>query len=231
MRIRKAVIAAVLLAVPALAWGQAVTQDGQRTDPGRRGTGQGMVVGGIDAETLFVIPRFDGSNNLKTAEAFQDRDNWTVFSSLISRQYSTTAADSSLPQSTSEYRRLALVFYVQLDSLTPSARFAVQVRSHATASADSSNTYAWHRWPYRSTTVGTDVDSVGHITNQTLTTAGSGEFYVVVRPEDKNTRGIYVPLVEHGGSWFWAPFTSIKVRALTGIKSRAQVRVDLMAGS
>jgi len=39
-------------------------------------------------------------------------------------------------------------------------------------------------------------------------------------------KGFYVPLVGAQGEWFWAPYMSIRVRTLNGVRSRFRVRID-----
>lgn len=38
--------------------------------------------------------------------------------------------------------------------------------------------------------------------------------------------GIYVPLVGPLGEWFWAPYMSVRVRVINGVRSRFRIRVE-----
>lgn len=104
-----------------------------------------------------------------------------------------------------------------------------------------------------------DVDSVGHLTNGSYALAQvtnantssnlstgmwSGEFMVKFNVARQDTLGtgaakygasptnnMLIPLVDSNGAWFNAPYTSIRVRVLNGVKSRFRLRADLMGVS
>jgi hypothetical protein len=165
--------------------------------------------------------------------------------------------DSSQTQFTAPYKRLALALTGQFDSLSTVVRLAVQVRGHSTTAVDSGSTFPWYRWPTRATSNGTtDVDSLGHMyvgayAHAQVTTANQpfvgggpwpGEFLVkfnVARQDTADGSGglgkfgafpktIYLPLTDASGAWFNAPYTSVRVRVLNGVRSRFNVRVDLI---
>lgn len=244
MKWRRAVVAAVLLAVPMLAWAQTVTQDGQRTDPGRRVAGQGMAVGGIDAETLFVIPRFDASKNLKTAEQTPIFDQHGISQSIISGvTLAAAAADSSSPIATHKYRIVGLLIKAVPSTGTGGInRLAFQIRAHLNGQADSSSTFAWY--PQATTNMGAAATAaldttfmVGHQITPASTTPGSGEFTVIVNrnrnaPGDgaaavpfSYPSGIYLPLSTFFGTDFWSPWTSVRVRNLVGPSCKVTVHL------
>jgi len=170
---------------------------------------------------------------------------------------SATMADSNAtPVDTHGYSRLALVFYPQFDSLSTVVRYAVQVRAHYSSSSDSAATFPWYRWPVRNNTVMADIDSIGQYTygsrvvaqstSANLPTgsvgAWSGEFIVTFNVARNDSieggsggkwgaypRGMYLPLNDYNGAPYWAPYTTVRVRVLSGIRSRARLRVDLVA--
>jgi len=197
----------------------------------------------------------DASGNAKVVDADRDRDYWTT-ANLINNQLTasgTTMADSNVtPIATYGYRRSGLMIYPQFDSLSTVVRIAVQVRAHYNSSADSANAFPWYRWPTRSTSAASDVDSIGHFTNSSQATpvqvtSGSGlysgEFLVkfdVARQDLAGggagkpwayPKGIYVPLNDATGAPYWAPYTSVRVRVLNGVRSRMRVRVDYVGSA
>ena len=106
------------------------------------------------------------------------------------------------------------------------------------------------------TTVASDVDSTGHLSAGTYglaqaTSANSAnggvwssEFVVKFNVARQDTAGtglgkygaspannMLIPLVDGNGAWFNAPYTSIRVRVLNGVRSRFRLRADLMGVS
>ena len=43
--------------------------------------------------------------------------------------------------------------------------------------------------------------------------------------------GYYVPLVGSMGEWFWAPYFSVRMRVINGVKSRFKIRVDYVGSA
>lgn len=183
---------------------------------------------------------------------------YSLINNQFAATSSGTMADSNAtPVDTHGYSKLALVFYPQFDSLSTVIRFAVQVRAHYGSSTDTAATFPWYRWPVRGTTAPAGIDSIGQFifgarsvaqsTGANLPTgsvgAWDGEFIVKFDASRLDTlgagggagkfgaspRGMYVPLNDANGTPFWAPYTSVRVRVLSGIRSRARLRVDLVA--
>ena len=174
---------------------------------------------------------------------------------------SGTAMAESLvtPVATYDLRRMNLLLSGAFDSLSTTVRVAVQIRGHWGTGNDSSLAFPWYRWPTRATANGTtDWDSLGHMHNGSyalaqVTTANvpsatnigiwPGEFIVkfsVVRGDSTaNGNGKYgaypatmlIPLVDAGGAWFNAPYTSIRIRTLSGVRSRFKINASLMGVS
>ena len=163
---------------------------------------------------------------------------------------------TSIPIATYDLSRMSLLFKFTPDSLSSVVRFAVEVRGHYNTNNDTSSTFVWHRWPTRATSNGTtDVDSLGHMfvgsySQAQVTSANApfanatgawpGEFVVKynVASNDSTAAGngkygafpntIQLPLCDGTGAWYMAPYTSVRVRVLSGVRSRVKVRVDLM---
>lgn len=219
-------------------------------------------IGGITgADSLGRVLKMDASGNAKVVDADRDRDLWGVYN-LINNQLTASGsgmADSNAtPVATYNFRRTGLMFYAQFDSLSSEVKIAVQVRAHYSSATDSASAFPWYRWPVRSTTVASDVDSLGHMTKGTyaqaqITTANvaqssgglwSGEFIVKFQSARQDTvdgisagkygaypKGIYIPLQDIGGNYYWAPYTSVRVRVLSGVKSRFRIRTDLVGSA
>ena len=186
MKIRRVLAIAVLLAVPVWAQAQVVAQDGQRTDPDRRGTGQGMVVGGIDSDTLFRIPRYDASGNALMSDASRDRDASFELRGIINNFGAVALAigvgDSSQVQDTRHMRLGMLVLKAVVAGTgtvdtTVAVRIAVQIRTHLGGVDDSMSTAPIYF--YGSSTAGAGADAhvdttvQGHIYNATSLTGVS----------------------------------------------------------
>lgn len=181
---------------------------------------------------------------------------WQLFPNIIANQLAASGAglqDSSQAQFTAPYKRLALALTPQFDSLSTVVSIAFQVRGHYSTAVDSGSTFPWYRWPNRAAAV-SDIDSLGHYTagsytaaQQTAATSAngglwSGEFKVkfnVARQDTVDGAGglgkwgaypktIYLPLTDHTGAFFNAPYTSVRVRVLNGVRSRFNLRVDLI---
>lgn len=169
-------------------------------------------------------------------------------------------ADSvSVPVPTYAYSRMSLLLKGNFDSLSTVVRLAIQVRGHYSQIADTSTTFPWYRWPTRATSNGiTDMDSLGHmfvgsyaqaqVTSANAPFANStgawpGEFVVKFSMSTTDSlqtgAGKYgaspntmlIPLSDASGAWFQAPYTSIRVRVLSGVRSRFKIRADLIGVS
>ncbi len=260
MRWIRAAIAAcafgALVSLPLYAADQAA--DGQRFGPLGSGTGAQVsskvpvpqLMGGMyAADTTSRALRTDASGNVLMADADRDRDLWQPYSLINNYLFASgnyMADSNAVPMDTHNFRRCALVIYGNGDSLSSRVRIAVQVRAHYTSAADSGSTYPWYRWR-PGATGSADGDSLGHFlsgsTTLAQTTSGTGlwssefmvEFDVAGRSAvggfGANPIGMYVPLVDAGGAYFWAPYTSVRVRVINGIKSRFKIRVDLVGSA
>lgn len=165
-------------------------------------------------------------------------------------------ADSSQPAATYDLARMGLFIRGQFDSLSTVVRLAVQVRGHMTSAQDSASAFPWYRWAVAPGTSGAifKTDSVGHglavtqvpLTPVQATSANSsnsgllpGEFMVVFNYARDDTtgagngkpfsypNGIYLPLNGVSGEWFWAPYTSVRIRVINGVRSRFKVQAYL----
>lgn len=211
----------------------------------------------VTADSLTKLLRADQDGNLKTTDAnFGGWGVLPNIINNQLTASSTGLQDSSSVWPTASYKRMALVLYGTPDSLSTVVRLAVQVRGHYTSNSDSAAAFPWYRWPVSSQTVASDVDSIGHMTkgsyslaqstnaNTAATSGGiwSGEFIVKFDVARQDTtdgasglgkfgaypKGMYIPLTDHGGNAFWAPFTSIRVRVLNGVRSRFKIKADLV---
>lgn len=257
-KILRALAVAALVAVPVVVMAQVVAQDGQRTDPGRRAIGQGLLIGGVDrSDSTFRALTLDPSGSASTVDADRDRnfftsqtliDNWVMASGAA-------MADSSTPLATHAYKRLGLMIYGIPDSASNgTVRLALQIRAHLSASTDTLSTFPWIRFSVTDSAA-TGIDSVGHganpaqvpLTAVQATQANSslggvlpGEIKLTFNDSRRDTTdaggngkpfsspvGFYIPL-SHSGDWFWAPYTSVRVRVLNGVASRFRIRIYLV---
>lgn len=252
---RLAVLAAFLL-FPASASAQAVVGDGQSFRGVLQGQAQVGIVRADSTAKLLTVDS-DGNLKVAQSsldrnyyKTFQLINNQLTASGAA-------MADSSSPQATYDLRRMGLMIYpTAFDSLSTIVRLAVQVRAHMTNQADSASSFPWARYSVgRSTTAGNYADSVGHwnsgytgpLTPVQTTTATAaapylypGEIMVTFNfARDDSTangngkpwsfpKGIYLPLVGALGEWFWAPYTSVRVRVINGVRNRFRVRVDMV---
>lgn len=265
MNLRKWAAVAALMLCGGVALAQVVQQDGSRTDPGRRGTGQGSLIGGIvRSDTTMRLLTMDSNGNLKTAEAtpmFNNYRTGTLVNNQLTASGTQMADSNTIAIQSYDLKRIGLSFYGSPDSLSTVVRLAVQVRGHMTQTTDSSSTFPWVRWTNAGGIPGgTGVgifrsDSIGHqtgfintpttpvqSTSATVAAASSylypGEFMVVFNVARDDTsgagashpwsgpKGYFVPLVGPFGEWFWAPYMSVRVRVLNGVRSRFRIRVD-----
>lgn len=236
MTLRRVVAIAVLLAVPMWVFAQTITQDGSRTDPGRRGTGQGMAVGGIlRSDTTFKMLTFDSDGNLMTLEAAPAFDqNGIAQDIIVNTGLANGSADSSGMIDTHKWRVSGLLIKAVPSTGTSAAgAIAVQIRTHLGGVDDSSHTFAWY--PISVDPRSGDADgiypdtlNVGHITTGSASAVWSGEFTVTIA-RNRNApangvaavafqypSGIYIPLSNFYGTDFWSPWTSVRVRVMRG---------------
>ena len=149
--------------------------------------------------------KVDAVGNGLVTEASKDRDNWRLIP-LLNNQITasgTTMVDSTTtPVATYDFSRMNLLLRGNFDSLSTVVHIAVQIRGHYSQSTDTSSTFPWFRWPVRSTTVASDVDSIGHLSSGTYTLAQattantingngvwSGEFVVKFNVARQDTSG------------------------------------------
>ena len=241
-----------------LGWGQKNQQPQSATSPVVPQV-KVNVVGGVFASDTSGVPlQFDASGNLRTSEYSKDRDLWRLYPNVINNFLTTNilafADSNTIPIDTHDMKQLALVLYGSPDSLSSVVRLAVQVRGHYTTSSDSGSAFPWIRWPVRSSTVASGVDSIGHTligtygvaqatTANVLASDGGlwpGEFEVKFNTVANDTsgagngkygaypKGMYIKLVDHGGDYFWAPYTSIRIRIINGVRSRFRIKADVV---
>ena len=183
-----------------------------------------------------------------------DRDLWRLYPNIINNQLcaavtgGNTQVDSSAVLDTHDMKRLALIFYVQQDSASLSVpqRWAVEVRAHYNTSGDSASAYPWYRLrtpPSAASAAPIDTSTVGQFAVGTGTGTGvpwSGEFVVVTNYNREGAvtagtggypKGLYIPLYDESGAPYWGPYTSVRVRLLSGVKVRATVRVDMVGSA
>ena len=226
MQIRKWLAVAVLLAVPVWALAQVVQQDGQRTDPGRTGTGSGMMIGGIDSDTLFRIPRYDVNGNALVSEATPAYTDFRDGSAaIIDDTTSVGMADSSLVINMGKYRLHALAVYVNPGGgAGPFARVAVSVRFHLNQASDSASIFPI---PLRRPVVaaGTaDSLTLWARTNVPPTSVAFSDreaVFVIQRDDQGATKWgngplVYLPISDQFGNPIWAPYISVRIRQLGG---------------
>ena len=205
--------------------------------------------------------KVDANGNAFTTDASRDRDNWRLIPLLntqLSASGANMVDSTGTPVATYDFSRMNLLLKGNFDSLSTVVRVAVQIRGHWGTLSDSSAAYPWLRWPTRATSNGTtDVDSLGHMfvgtyaqaqltsANQPFASGGvwPGEFIVKfnVATQDSTANGngkygagpntMLIPLSDASGAWFNAPYTSIRVRVLNGVRSRFKIRADLMGVS
>lgn len=205
--------------------------------------------------------KVDVNGNAYVSEASKDRDSWRLYPNVINNQLTASGVgmvdSSSVPSDTHDMRQLVLVLNGTPDSLSTVVRLAVQIRGHYNTSSDSSSTFPWVRWPVRSSTVASGVDSIGHTlvgtyaqaqatTANVLASDGGlwpGEFEVKFNVAANDTsglgngkygaypKGMYIKLVDHGGDYFWAPYTSIRIRVINGVRSRFRINASLIGRS
>lgn len=258
---RKWLSIAVLLPWPAAVLAQTIQQDGSRLDPGRRGSGQATLIGGINrADTTMGIITTDASGNLMITDALPPYANRATSASAVDDTVGTGsnvgaaallsvqwAAESTSVIPCADYRFFAMgLRQIQTAGDTTESRYAVQVRAHTSASYDTSSAMVWHRWPVAgATTTGGATDSLGHVTlNVGNTAAGfsglySGEFEVVLSAK----RGKFGTSQTFGGpDGVWLVLTGVRgeqfIAPYMSVRVRrlsgpagGRIRLDLFMGS
>lgn len=225
MNLRRWAAVAALMALPVavMVWAQTVQQDGSRTDPGRRGSGQGMLIGGINSsDTTFVIPRFNSSGSLQVAEASPAYDTAVgPFTLLDNVTLALGAADSNGTPVDTRRMRLGMLFIkanIQgtgtVDTTTV-AQLAIQIRSHLNAGTDSASVFPIYHYgavPVNvATAVAADTSSQGHLYSAVpfgdalatpqANTAWSGEYVVKINAK----RNAHASSVAVNGHTFYYP--------------------------
>lgn len=201
----------------------------------------------------------DANGNAFVSEASKDRDNWRLVP-LLNTQLAASGVNmmdsTGTPIATYDFSRMNLLLKGNFDSLSTVVRVAVQIRGHWGTLSDSSAAYPWYRWPTRATSNGTtDIDSLGHMfvgsylqaqvttANQPFAGGGvwPGEFMVKFNVATQDSAGVtkygagpntmLIPLCDASGAWFNAPYTSVRIRVLNGVRNRFKIRADLMGVS
>lgn len=228
MKMRSWLAVAVLMALPVYVWSQVVAQDGQRTDPGRRGTGQGMMIGGINsADTTFVIPRFNSDGSAVVKEVAPLTSQNLTFANVLTGASALAigAADSNATLLDTRGMRLGMLLIkawigtAGTVDTTCVARLAFQVRTHLNNQDDSSSTFPIYQYGRSSLGTGAaseipaamDTVAMGHLFNATGLTAihssgapintWSGEFEVRI----SHMRASYGNSVDVNGNQYKYP--------------------------
>lgn len=206
-RILKALAVAAFITVAGNVVAQVVTQDGQRTVPGRTGIGQGMLVGGVDrSDTTFRVITLTAGGNVIMEDAARDRDNIATSQGIVFDTVGTGisvpaaafaiaqwSAESTAVIPTWEYKNFAIginAWPAQGDT-TMEMTFAIQVRGHSQATYDTSSTFAWTPWPVAAALAGAadadtalgDLDVLGYNGVQGYSSPFSQEFQVKLSPK------------------------------------------------
>ena len=224
MRIRKAVIAAVLLAVPVLAWGQQMGTEGRRLggpNTSSSGAPQPVVQGGIlRADTTFMTQTFDASGNLKVSESSPAHTDFRDGSvAIIDDTTAVGMADSSVVINMGKYRVQGLAIRM-VGNPSLWARLAVQVRFHLNSQSDSSSVFPW-KPRFVTGGYGQDSLSFSNIGHPTAVAFGRTEFVVTVTDDRLgaskwgNQANEYIMLRDIFGTEFWAPYISVRIRNLS----------------
>lgn len=216
--------------------------------------------------------RVNSTGSLLVDDVSRDRDNWSVVSlfddtvSVADRiDTKSTAgypytAESSAVIPCGQYRRFTLCLRVipQASDTTNDKRyrFAVQIRKHSSAVADSSNTFAWSSWMNATPMSVASDDSVGHqfsagffqgtLSNSASTPWANERVFIFDGTRGNLVSagsvgqsfgwpgGYAVDLCDARGQWFWAPYISIRVRCLsngTTTLNKPRIIGTLMMGS
>lgn len=173
----------------------------------------------------------------------------TDIHALFTRQFTSAGQMDSnqVAADTRGYRRLWLFCIGTFDSLTQKVVFGVQVRAHLNSATDSIAAIPWYRWGRDGSTAISDVDSIGQSTRGPYLAAQSdsmwsSEFKLSMDVERQvgnylnNThqgigaapRGMWIPLVDRSGAWYWGPYTSVRFRCQAPPKSRFVLSVTLV---
>lgn len=176
----------------------------------------------------------DSYGNAHTREITPLSDQNLTFTSIIDRSPSSTiltlgAADSSAVLDTHRMRLGSLLLKV-----TPSTgantvvRLAVQIRTHLGGLSDSSSVFPVYLYSLAPVAAGIDSSNTGHLTTGSASAAWSGEFVVTVNGNRNSPgsavaatafsypNGLLLPLQSDGGREFYSPWTSVRIRILSG---------------
>lgn len=258
---RKWVIAAVLLAVPMWVWAQVVANDGSSTRGQTSGQAVGgFVIADTtlrvhrmdDSGNLKVLEAAPLSGNYRTGNLIDNQ---------LTASTGAMADSNATPIQSYDLKRVGLMVYGIHDSLSTVVRLAFQIRAHPNTNTDSTSTFPWLRWSNVATSGVFRVDSIGQplgvvnipttavqTTNATVAVASPyllpGEFEVIFNVARRDTvdglaapkpfsapLGYYIPLTGPMGEWFWAPYFTVRVRVVNGVRSRFRLRVDYVGTS
>lgn len=190
----------------------------------------------------------DSYGNVLGSDAFRDRD-FKVWSTPVRDSIARLAADSTVagPFYTGQAARLWLRVqvtwpYAVHDSLGETqkfCKFAVQVRGHLTTATDSLNTNPWWMYadslrtasfPVAAATRGYRGVTAGTVPSQTIALP-TEMMFEAYRPalgtgaQGSNLFGepcnFWIPLADARGVYFWAPYTSVRVRVIENYDTNA----------
>lgn len=163
-------------------------------------------------------------------------DQNLTFASIINRTSQTTiltlgAGDSSAVLDTHRMRLGTLLLKcVPSTGVGRTVRLAVQVRTHLNGLTDSSSVFPIYMYTQAPVAVGIDSSNTGHVMDGSATAAWSGEFVVTINGNrnEPNTgtpvaalawsypNGLALPLQSDSGREFYSPWTSVRIRILSG---------------
>jgi len=213
----------------------------------------GTIIGGVLSDTTTKVMRMVTTGSVSNSDEARDRDAWAILNGgnpIINDTLTVSTglaygvgnganvaftAESSLVISAGQYQRFSLALRVipgQGDTTTAMV-FAVQVRGHIAAVADTNSTFAWTPKQWDITTPGTvgafttNDSTVAKVTSTVGSVALNNEFTVKFDPKwYSNVGAAYanfsfpsgriIPLIDQSGVWFWAPYISVRVRCLRG---------------
>jgi hypothetical protein len=214
--------------------------------------------------------RVNNTGDLRVDDVSRDRDNWVVTSlfddttsvaDLIDTKSTAGqpyTAESSAVIPCGQYRRFTLCLRVvpAAGDTTSRFRYAVQIRKHSAAAADSASTFAWQSWGLLAPGATAPDDSTGHFGaavfwqgtgTATGASAWSNERVFVFDSERGQSAasgsvgqsfgwpgGYAIDLQDTRGQSFWAPYISVRIRCLSNGRTtinKARIIGTLMMGS
>lgn len=185
--------------------------------------------------------KVDVNGNAYVVESYPAMDaNMTYQAIIQNTALAAGSADSSAILDTHRMRLGMLLFKITPGTGNPGiTRLAVQVRCHLNGLSDSSSTFAVYLNGGKDTPAigvgAVDTSNAGHQVTGSATAPWSGEF-VVTANNNRNSpvnnvaatvfsypNGIAVPLNNLFGREVWSPYTSVRVRVISGNTSAVTV--------